>query len=164
MDVAYVPTTGHALALAAQTSAPERVGALLETAHAQLAGLDPADELAFALALDRLWGVHLNDQNGLKYDQDRTFGSVNLRTAFDQVRVLDEAHYWERGVVGLDVKALRTQPADLATKHLRNSRRMFLRLVELSRSLDAKAVADLVAARDFEELDWLVMSHLTGGS
>lgn len=164
MDIAYIPTMGHALALAAQTSAPERVGGLMETAHAQLAGLDPSDELAFALALDRLWSVHLNDQNGLKYDQDRTFGSVNLRTAFDQVRVLDAARYWERGVVGFDAKALRTQPAEIATKHLRNSRRMFLRLVELSRSLDAQTVAELIAARDYEELDWLVLSHLTGGS
>ena len=164
MDVAYVPTMGHALALAAQTSAPERVGALMETAHAQLAGLDPADELAFALALDRLWSVHLNDQNGLKYDQDRTFGSVNLRTAFNQVCVLDESRYWERGVVGFDAKALRTQPAEIATKHLRNSRRVFLRLVELSRTLDRQAVAALIAARDYEELDWLILSHLTGAA
>ena len=164
MDIAYIPTMGHALALAAQTSAPERVGALMETAHAQLAGLDPADELAFALALDRLWSVHLNDQNGLKYDQDRAFGSVNLRAAFNQVRVLDDNRYWERGVVGFDAKALRTQPAELATKHLRNSRRVFLRLVELSRELDREAVATLIAARDYEELDWLILNHLMGKS
>ncbi len=163
MDVAYVPTMGHALALAARASEPERVGALMESAHARLAGLDPADELAFALAFDKLWSVHLNDQNGLKYDQDRSFGSVDLRSAFNQARVLDENRYWEKGVVGLDVKALRTQPAALATKHLRNSRNLFLRLVELSRSLDRGAVADLVAARDYEELDWLVLEHLTGG-
>ncbi len=164
MDMAYIPTMGHALALAAQTSAPERVGALMETAHAQLAGLDPADELAFALALGRLWSVHLNDQNGLKYDQDRAFGSVNLRAAFNQVRVLDENRYWERGVVGFDAKALRTQPAEMATKHLRNSRGVFLRLVELSRELDREAVATLIAARDYEELDWLILSHLMGAA
>jgi xylose isomerase len=65
-------------------------------------------------------------------------------------------------MVGLDVKAVRTQPAELATKHLRNSLRMFLQLVGLSRSLDRKAVAELIAARDYEELDWLILSHLMG--
>ena len=39
-------------------------------------------------------------------------------------------------MVGLDVKALRTQPAELATKHLSNSLRTFLRLVEIVRSFD----------------------------
>ncbi len=162
MDMAYIPTMGHGLALGFQSSDPERVGVLMESAHAVLAGLDPADEIAFALAFDRLWSVHLNDQNGLKFDQDRSFGSVDLRRAFNQVRVLDENGYWERGMVGLDVKALRTQPAEIATKHLRNSLHIFLRLVELSRSLDRQTVNDLIAARDYEELDWLILTHLMG--
>lgn len=162
MDVAYVPTIGHALALGMQTEAPERVGVLMETAHVILANLSPADDLGFALAFDKLWSVHLNDQNGPKFDEDRAFGSVNLRRAFDQVRVLDRNRFWEKGMVGLDVKALRTQPAALATKHLRNSLQLFLRLVELSRSLDAAEVEALVEARDYEELDWLMLTHLMG--
>ncbi|MBI5568297.1 MAG: TIM barrel protein [Chloroflexi bacterium] len=162
MDLAYIPTMGHALALGFQANDPKRVGVLMETAHSLLAGLDPADEISFALTFGKLWSVHLNDQNGLKFDQDRSFGAINLRTAFNQVRVLDENRFWEVGVVGMDVKALRTQPAALATKHLRNSLHMFLRLVELSRSLDRAAVAELIAARDYEELDWLILSHLIG--
>ena len=78
------------------------------------------------------------------------------------MRVLDDNRFWEVGTVGMDVKALRTQPAAIATKHLRNSLHMFLRLVELSRSLDRAAVAELIAARDYEELDWLILSHLIG--
>ena len=162
MDLAYIPTMGHALALGFQSSDPKRVGVLMETAHSLLAGLDPADEIGFAMAFGKLWSVHLNDQNGLKFDQDRSFGAVNLRGAFNQVRVLDENRFWEVGVVGLDVKALRTQPAELATKHLRNSLHMFLRLVELSRSLDRRAVEQLIANRDYEELDWLILNHLMG--
>ena len=162
MDLAYIPTLGHALALGFQSNDPQRVGVLMETAHALLAGLDPADEIGFAMAFGKLWSVHLNDQNGLKFDQDRSFGAVNLRGAFNQVRVLDENRFWEVGVVGLDVKALRTQPAGLATKHLRNSLHMFLRLVELSRSLDRQAVEQLIADLDYEELDWLILNHLTG--
>jgi xylose isomerase len=164
MDLAYIPTMGHALALGFQAKDPARVGVLMESAHSILAGLDPADEIGFALAFGKLWSVHLNDQNGLKFDQDRSFGAVDLRRAFNQVRVLDENRFWEIGIVGLDVKAIRTQPAELATKHLRNSLRIFLRLVELVRALDRKAINKLIAARDYEELDWLILSHLLGQS
>ena len=162
MDLAYIPTVGHALALGSQTHHPARVGVLMESAHSILAGLDPADEIGFAMALGKLWGVHLNDQNGLKFDEDRSFGAVNLRRAFDQVYVLDSNRFWQVGIVGLDVKAIRTQPAELATKHLSNSLCLFLRLVELARSLDTKAVDALIVARDYEELDRAIIYHLMG--
>jgi xylose isomerase len=162
MDLAYIPTMGHALALGFQAKDPSRVGVLMESAHSILAGLDPSDEIGYALAFNKLWSVHLNDQNGSKFDQDRSFASVDLRRAFNQVRVLDENQFWKVGMVGLDVKAIRTQPAGLATKHLRNSLHIFLRLVEVSRSLDRAAVQALIAARDYEELDWLIINHLMG--
>ncbi len=161
-DMAFIPTIGHALALGFQADDPSRVGVLMESAHVVLAGLDPADDIGFAMAFDKLWSVHLNDQNGPKYDQDRAFGMVNLRRAFNQVRVMDQNRFWEAGMVGLDVKALRTQPFEVATKHLSNSMHMFLRLVELSRSLDQEAVDELIAAQDYEELDWLIVNHLMG--
>jgi xylose isomerase len=162
MDLAYIPTIGHALALGFQSADPDRVGSLVESAHAVLAGLDPSDEMAFALAFGKLYSVHLNDQNGLKFDQDRTFGSVDLRRAFNQVRVLDENKFFNQGMVGLDVKAIRTQPAEIADKHLGNSLHIFLRLVQVARSLDRKRIQDLITARDYEELDWLILSNLMG--
>ncbi len=166
MDIAYVPTIGHGLALASRTRDPARVGVLLESAHAILAGLDPSDEIAFALSFNKLWSVHLNDQNGLKYDQDRSFGAVDLRRAFNQVRALEASNYAQIGMVGMDVKALRTQaddpdgPAPVATKHLRNSIQTFLRLVAIARSLDQAQIATLIAQRDYEELDWLILDGL----
>jgi xylose isomerase len=162
MDLAYIPTMGHALALAFKTDDPDRVGVNMESAHSILAGLDPSDEMGFALAFDKLWTVHLNDQNGLKFDQDRAFGMVNLRRAFNQVRVLDEHKYYEIGYVGLDVKALRTQRRGVAHKHLRNSMELFLQLVEVSRSLDREAFQELIQQRDYEELDVLIVRHLMG--
>jgi xylose isomerase len=163
MDQAYIPTTGHALALGYLTKDPKRVGVNIETAHVILAGLDPSDEMGFALAYDKLYTVHLNDQNGLKFDEDKSFGSVNLRRAFNQVRLLDRYNYGTRGeFVGLDVKAMRTQKQDVATKHLSNSRTVFLRLLELARSLDESKVEKLVVERDYEELDLLIMNHLMG--
>jgi xylose isomerase len=163
MDQAYIPTTGHALALAYLTTNPKRVGVNIETAHVILAGLDPSDEMGFALAYDKLYTVHLNDQNGLKFDEDKSFGSVNLRRAFNQVRLLDKYNYGKRGeFVGLDVKAMRTQKQEAATRHLSNSRTVFLQLLELVRSLNQTKVDQLIAERDYEELDLLIMNHLMG--
>ncbi len=161
-DHAYIPTIGHGLALSSRTSDPSRVGVLVETAHAILAGLDPSDEMGFALSFDKLWSVHLNDQNGLKYDQDKAFGSANLRRAFDQALILDDHRYFERGLVGLDVKVMRTQQPEGAHKHLQNSMATFLRLIERVRSLDRARVAELIAVRDYEELDALILAHLLG--
>jgi xylose isomerase len=162
MDMAYIPTIGHALALGSQSDDPQRVGCLVESAHAILAGLDPSDEMAFGLAFGKLYSVHLNDQNGLKFDEDKSFGSVDLRRAFNEVRVLDGNRFYEKGMVGMDVKALRTQPAEVATKHLRNSLQVFLRLVEVVRSLDQAKMKELIAARDYEELDWFILNSLMG--
>lgn len=163
MDHAYIPTIGHALAIASQTVDPQRVGGLIETAHAILAGLDPSDEMAFALSMGKLWSVHLNDQNGLKFDQDKSFGSANLRSAFNQVRVLELAGYPATGrFVGLDVKVMRSQKAEGATRHLSNSRTVFLKLVEKVRTFPKDVQEKYIAARDYEALDLAVLEHLMG--
>jgi xylose isomerase len=164
MDQAYVPTIGHAMAMALKSIDPNRVGGLIETAHALLAGLDPSDEMAFAMAVGKLYSVHLNDQNGLKFDQDKTFGSANLRGAYDQVRVLELGGYAETGrFVGLDVKAMRTQPADVAQRHLSNSREVFLRLVDKVRTFPRDVESQCLADRDYEALELAVLEHLMGG-
>lgn len=164
MDHAYIPTIGHALALASQTVDPSRVGGLIETAHALLAGLDPSDEMAFAMSMGKLWSVHLNDQNGLKFDEDKTFGAANLRGAYNQVRVLELAGYAQTGrFVGLDVKAMRTQPADKGTSHLANSRTIFLKLVEKVRTFPKDVERQCIANRDYEALEMAVIQHLLGG-
>ncbi len=163
MDQAYIPTTGHALALGLLCSDSKRVGVNIESAHAILAGLDPSDEMGYALAFNKLWTVHLNDQNGLKFDQDKSFGSVDIRRAFNQVRILDKHNYGQDGQwVGLDVKAMRTQKLEVSTKHLSNSRTVFLRLLEISRSIDENAMAKMIDDRDYEELDLYIIKHLIG--
>ena len=162
-DQAYVPTIGHAIAMAYASQDPARVKGLIETAHAQLAGLDPSDEMAFALAHGKLGSVHLNDQNGLKYDQDKNFASSNLRAAFNQVRVLEDNGYGSQGeFVGLDVKAMRTQPGLPVTDHLRNSQRMFHHLVDKVRSYDREKEAAFRKERDYEGLECHVLEHLMG--
>ncbi len=163
MDHAYLPTAGHAIALGHLTDDPSRVGVNIESAHAVLAGLDPSDEMGFCLAHKKLYTVHLNDQNGLKFDQDKTFGSVDLRRAFNQVRILDEYGYGQNGeFVGLDVKAMRTQKIEDSTKHLANSRTIFLKLLDVVRNLDKKKINELITRRDYEELDLLIVNSLMG--
>lgn len=160
-DQAYVPTMGHAIALAYASDDHKRVKGLMESAHALLAGLDPSDELSFALAHDKLGSVHLNDQNGLKYDQDKNFGSVNLRAAFNQVRVLDEAGYGSAGeFVGLDVKTMRTEAKSPSVEHLKTSRAVFLTLVDKVRGLDRELVRQCREARDYEALEAYLLRHL----
>lgn len=160
MDQAYCPTVGHFMGLAYRTVDPSRVGVLIESAHSILAGLDPSDDMAYALWHGKLWGVHLNDQNGLKYDQDKTFGSVDLRRAFNQVWVLDRAKYYDIGVVGLDVKAMRTTKQADQTRHLANSLAMFNHLLALVRAVDSAKVEAFRAARDYEGLELYILEHL----
>ena len=90
IDRSICGTMGHVMAVSAATIDPARVGGNLESAHAILAGLDPANEIGFAMAMGKLMTVHLNDQ-------DKSFGVENLRTAFNQVKVLKENGYGVNG-------------------------------------------------------------------
>jgi xylose isomerase len=163
MDHAYIPTIGHALAVAQLTADPVRVGALIETAHCILAGLDPSDEIEFAMRFGKLWSLHLNDQNGLKFDQDKPFGSANLRSAFNQVQTLERLGYGARGeYVCFDVHPFRPTKEEHWVDHLANSRRTFLRLAEKARSFDNLRAQQLVEERNYQALDQLVIEHLLG--
>jgi len=85
-----------------------------------------------------------NDQNGLKFDQDKTFGSVDIRRAFNQVRILDRHDYGRNGEwVRLNVKAIRTQKDSVATRPPNDSLEIFLKLLEVSRSLDENKLMSL---------------------
>src|SRR6185295_20387834 len=103
------------------------------------------------------------DQNGLKFDQDKPFGSNNLRVAFNQVRVLERNKYGSKGeYVCFDVHPFRTTKVEQTLAHLDNSRRTFLRLLEKVRSFDEKRAQGLIAERDYQALDQMVLEHLMG--
>jgi xylose isomerase len=164
IDRSFCPTIGHVMGVSAATADPSRVGGLLESAHAILAGLDPAVEIAFGLAMGKLWGVHLNDQNGMKYDQDKAFGVENLRQAFNQMKVLVENNYGSNGeYIGLDVKAMRTQKADACYKHLENSMKIAKMLEEKTKKFDYAYQRKCVEQRDYEALEMYVMELLMKG-
>ena len=164
VDRNVCPTLGHAMAISAATIDPNRVGGLLESAHAILAGLDPASEIGFAMAIGKLWGVHLNDQNGMKFDQDKSFGVENLRMAFNQMKVLMENNYGAKGeYIGLDVKAMRTEKQDGSYKHLENSLKIAKMLEAKAEKFDYDFQRKCVDARDYEMLEMYVMELLMKG-
>lgn len=163
IDRSICGTMGHVMAVSAATIDPKRVGGNLESAHAILAGLDPANEIGFALSFNKLFTVHLNDQNGIRYDQDKSFGVENLRQAFNQVRVLMENNYGSHGeYVGLDVKAMRTTKDEDSYKHLENSLKIFKALEAKAEKFDYQFRDECVKNRDFEALEMYVMNLLMG--
>ena len=163
IDRSVCPTMGHCMAISAASKDPSRVGGLLESAHAMLAGLDPASEIGFASAMGKLWGVHLNDQNGIKYDQDKSFGVENLRAAFNQMKVLMATGFGKNGeYIGLDVKVMRTQKQEGSYQHLINSLKIAKALEAKAEKFDYDYQAKCVAERDYEKLEMYVMELLMG--
>jgi xylose isomerase len=99
----------------------------------------------------------------LKYDQDRPFGCTNLRSAFDQVRALERNGYGKNGeYVCFDVHPFRTTKEEHWMDHLVNSRRTFEHLIKKARSFDEKAAQRLIADRNYQALDQMVIEHLLG--
>jgi len=163
IDRSVCPTIGHALAISAASTDPGRIGCLLESAHAVLAGLDPATEIAFGLAMGKLWGVHLNDQNGMKFDQDKSFGVENLRVAFNQMKVLMENDYGSNGeYIGLDVKVMRTEKQCGSYQHLINSLKIAKALEAKVEKFDYAYAGKCAAERSYEKLELYVMELLMG--
>lgn len=163
IDRSICGTLGHVMAVSAATIDPSRVGGLLESAHAILAGLDPAHEIGFGLAMGKLWGVHLNDQNGIKFDQDKSFGAENLRQAFNQVKVLMENNYGANGeYVGLDVKAMRTTTDEDSYKHLETSLNVCKAMEAKAAKFDYAFQKKCIEKRDFEGLEMYVLNLLMG--
>ncbi len=164
IDRSFCPTIGHVIGLSYQTADPSRVGGLIETAHVILAGLDPASEMGYALACGKLWGVHLNDQNGMKFDQDKSFGAENLRQAFNQVMVLKKNGYGSKGeYVGLDVKTMRTQKDEVSYRHIENSLEVFRMLEAKEKTFDYAFRDKCIQERDYEALEFYVLKHLLNG-
>lgn len=163
IDRSFCGTIGHVMAVSAATIDPKRVGGNLESAHAVLAGLDPANEMGFALAFGKLFTVHMNDQNGIRYDQDKSFGVENLRSAFNQVKVLVENGYGKKGeYVGLDVKAMRTTSDEDSYEHLKNSLEIFKAMEEKVKKYDYAYANELIREKKFEQLEMYVMRLIMG--
>ena len=139
--------------------------ALIETAHAHAGrprpvgrdGLRPRARQAVERAPER------PERPEVRPGQDVRRGQPP-RGLQPGARARTRAGYGSEASSASTSKAMRTQPAETRHQAPAQQPRVFLRLVELSRTLDRQAVAALIAARDYEELDWLILSHLTGAA
>ena len=99
----------------------------------------------------------------MKFDQDKPFGSTNIRVAFNQVRALERNGYGRNGeYICFDVHPFRTTREEHYLDHLNNSRRTFLKLLEKARSFDEVGAKALIADRNYQALDQMVIEHLLG--
>jgi xylose isomerase len=115
----YLPTVGSVLAFIATLDHPEMCGINPETAHIKMAGLNPYHEFAQALDAGKLLDVHLNGQKPLRFDQDLSFGSDDLKEAFFTIKLLMDHQY--SGTIGFDAHPYRTEadPWDFVDRNMR---------------------------------------------
>jgi xylose isomerase len=115
----YLPTVGSVLAFIATLDHPDMCGINPETAHIKMAGLNPYHEFAQALDAGKLLDVHLNGQKPLRFDQDLSFGSDDLKEAFFTVKLLADHKY--PGTIGFDAHPYRTEadPWDFVDRNMR---------------------------------------------
>ncbi len=115
----YLPTVGSVLAFIGTLDHPDMCGINPETAHIKMAGLNPYHEFAQALDAGKLLDVHLNGQKPLRFDQDLSFGSDDLKDAFFTVKLLTDHGYG--GTIGFDAHPYRTEadPWDFVERNMR---------------------------------------------
>jgi xylose isomerase len=120
----YNATTGHMLAFIGTLDHPEMVGVNPEMAHEHMAGLNFTHTVAQALEASKLFHIDLNDQAFGRYDQDFRFGSVNLKSAFFLVKLLEDHGY--QGSRHFDAHAYRTEDYEGVKDFARGCMRTYL--------------------------------------
>ncbi len=124
----YLPTVGHAMALIATLDKPENCGLVPEVAHVRMAGLNAYHEIALAIESNKLYGVHLNSQKPLRYDQDIRFGAEDLKESFFIVKLLED--YKWNGNRSFDAHAYRTADVEEVWDFVNGCMRTYLILRE----------------------------------
>ena len=124
----YNATTGNMLAFIETLDHPEMVGVNPEVAHEHMAGLNFTHHVAQAMEMDKLFHIDLNDQAFGRYDQDFRFGSVNIKSAFFLVKLLEDNGY--DGNLHFDAHAYRTSDYEDVKAFARGCMRTYLILKE----------------------------------
>lgn len=161
----YISTGGHALAFVATLDHPERIGVVLELAHAAMAGLNPAHEVAHALYAGKLFGIHLNAQRPLRFDQDLRFGGANLKDTFFVVKLLEDEQW--PGPRTFDAHPYRTTDEKSIWAFVEGCIRAYDILADKVRQFNEDAevqqlLAEINPGGTYERLDHLVFEILMG--
>ena len=133
----YNATTGNMLAFINTLDHPDMVGVNPEVAHEHMAGLNFTHHVAQALEAGKLFHIDLNDQAFGRYDQDFRFGSVNLKSAFFLVKLLEDNGY--DGSRHFDAHAYRTSDYEDVKAFARGCMRTYLILKEKVAQFNADA-------------------------
>ncbi len=140
----YNSTTGHMLAFIATLDHPDMVGVNPEVAHEHMAGLNFTHGVAQALDAGKLFHIDLNDQAFGRYDQDFRFGSVNPKSAFFLVKLLEDYGY--QGNRHFDAHAYRTEDYEGVKDFARGCMRSYLILKEKAAQWNADAEIQAIVA------------------
>jgi xylose isomerase len=133
----YLPTVGAALAFIETLDDAEMVGVNPEVAHEHMAGLNFTHHVAQAMDAGKLFHIDLNDQAFGRYDQDFRFGSVNLKSAFFLVKLLEDNGY--DNPRHFDAHAYRSSDYADVKAFARGNMRTYLILKEKARQFNADA-------------------------
>ncbi|MGB0385712.1 MAG: xylose isomerase [Ardenticatenaceae bacterium] len=133
----YNATTGNMLAFIETLDHSEMVGVNPEVAHEHMAGLNFTHHVAQAMEAGKLFHIDLNDQAFGRYDQDFRFGSVNLKSAFFLVKLLEDNGYG--GSKHFDAHAYRTSDYEDVKAFARGCMRTYLILKEKAARFHADA-------------------------
>src|SRR5581483_11975014 len=112
-----------------------------ETAHSRIAGLDYVWDIELCLEAGKLFHIHLNAQDGQRYDQDLPFGYTEPLKDLALCVVLQDAKY--EGIVCFDVKAPRTDDLANIKDILTVSSDNLVWLWERALKVDRKIIAEL---------------------
>jgi len=141
----YMANVGEVLYLISRMDAPIQhlFGVNPETAHSRIAGLDYLWDIELCLEAGKLFHIHLNAQDGQRYDQDLPFGYTEPLKDLALCVVLQDAAY--EGIICFDVKAPRTDAPEFITDILTVSANNLVALWERASKVDRDKIATLRA-------------------
>lgn len=132
----YLANVGEVLYLISRLDEAVRptFGVNPETAHSRIAGLDYIWDVELCLEAGKLFHIHLNSQDGQRYDQDLPFGYTEPLKDLALCVVLQDAKY--DGIIAFDVKAPRTDDPENIQDILRVSGQNLVWLWERATKVD----------------------------
>ncbi|HEX8371382.1 MAG TPA: TIM barrel protein [Chthoniobacterales bacterium] len=142
----YLANVGEALYLISRLdpSIQPLFGLNPETAHSRIAGLDYLWDIEMCLEANKLFHIHLNAQDGQRYDQDLPFGYTEPVKDLALCVVLQDTE-WD-GIICFDVKAPRTDDPkniqDVLTVSGNNLTWLWERALEVDRAKIAELRAE----------------------
>ena len=158
----YLANVGEVLYLVSRLdpSIQHLFGVNPETAHSRIAGLYYLWDIELCLEANKLFHIHLNAQDGQRYDQDLPFGYTEPLKDLALLVVLQDAKY--DGIVCFDVKAPRTDDQKDIQDILHVSIANLMWLWERALAVDRAKIAEFRAANRATALSGYLAKMLYG--